>query len=107
MRLIGLAVTLTVSLILAPLAGEAQRPPGKTARIGLLFFVPSPFLDEAFRQGLRELGYVEGQNIAIEYRSAEGKDERLSGRSRSRVTSRHSLVSFRIAAPADDPESYL
>ena len=32
---------------------------------------------EAFRQGLRELGYVEGQNLVIEYRYAEGRDERL------------------------------
>ena len=32
----------------------------------------SPFLDEEFRQGLRDLGYVEGRSIAIEYRSAEG-----------------------------------
>jgi hypothetical protein len=36
----------------------------------------APYLD-AFRQGLRELGYVEGENIAIEYRSAEGQYERL------------------------------
>jgi hypothetical protein len=41
--------------------------------------VTSPFLDEEFRQGLRELGYVEGRSIAIEYRSAEGKYERLPG----------------------------
>ena len=67
MRLIGLAVV-TFSLILAPLVALAQQPPGKTVRIGSLFFVTSPFLDEEFRQGLRELGYVEGRSIAIEYR---------------------------------------
>jgi hypothetical protein len=76
MRLIGLAVV-TFSLILAPLVALAQQPPGKTVRIGSLFFVTSPFLDEEFQQGLRELGYVEGRSIAIEYRSAEGKYERL------------------------------
>jgi hypothetical protein len=65
--------------VAAPLAAPAQQPPGKTARIGFLFFVTSPFLDEEFRQGLHELGYVEGRNIAIEYRSAEGKYERLPG----------------------------
>jgi hypothetical protein len=69
----------TFSLILAPLVAPAQQPPGKTVRIGSLFFVTSPFLDEEFRQGLRELGYVEGRSIAIEYRSAEGKYERLPG----------------------------
>src|SRR6266545_1151142 len=78
MRLIGLAVTLVLSFILAPLAAPAQQPPGKTARIGFLGDVPS-FLDEAFRQGLRELGYVEGQNIAIEHRAAEWRYERLPG----------------------------
>jgi len=61
-----------------PLASPAQQP-GKTARVGFLSFVTTPFLDEAFRHGLRELGYVEGKNITIEYRSAEGKDERLPG----------------------------
>ncbi|HEY7539940.1 MAG TPA: hypothetical protein VIF11_07355, partial [Methylomirabilota bacterium] len=53
----------------------AQQPAGKTARIGFLGDVPS-FLDEAFRQGLGELGYVEGQNIAIERRAADWKYER-------------------------------
>jgi putative tryptophan/tyrosine transport system substrate-binding protein len=71
------AAALALGLLAAPLAAPAQQPTAKNARIGLLFFVPTPFLDEAFRQGLRELGYVEGQNIAIEYRSAEGKSERL------------------------------
>jgi len=64
--------------LLVPLASPAQQP-GKTARVGFLSFVTTPFLDEAFRHGLRELGYVEGKNITIEYRSAEGKDERLPG----------------------------
>jgi putative ABC transport system substrate-binding protein len=68
-----------LGLLAAPLAAPAQQPPGKSARIGFLFLVPTPFLDEAFRQGLHELGYVEGQNIAIEYRSAEGKYEGLPG----------------------------
>jgi putative tryptophan/tyrosine transport system substrate-binding protein len=75
----ALAAAFALGLLAAPLAAPAQQLPGKTARIGLLFFVSTPFLDEAFRQGLRELGYVEGQNIVIEYRSAEGKDERLPG----------------------------
>ena len=76
MRLIGLA--LVFALTLGPLIVEAQQT-GKVPRIGFLFFGslgPSRELD-AFRQGLRELGYTEGQNIAIEYRFAGGRAERL------------------------------
>jgi putative ABC transport system substrate-binding protein len=77
MRRIGLAVVLTLSLILAPLATEAQGP-GKIPRIGILRpgSPPDPLV-EAFRQGLHELGYADGRNIIIEYRWAEGRDERL------------------------------
>jgi putative ABC transport system substrate-binding protein len=69
-----LAVVVGLCLLGTPLA--AQPPPGKTARIGLLGDVPS-FLREAFRQGLRELGYVEGQNITIEHLSPDWRYERL------------------------------
>ena len=67
---------LACGLLWMPHAAEAQ-PPGKTARIGYLGFSsgPSPS-DEAFRQGLRELGYVEGKNIVIEYRWADLKPGR-------------------------------
>jgi putative ABC transport system substrate-binding protein len=57
-----------------PVAAAAQQA-GKVPRIGFLFYGspgPSPELD-AFRQGLRELGYIEGQNITIEYRFAGGR----------------------------------
>jgi putative ABC transport system substrate-binding protein len=71
--------TLAGSLFAAPLAAEAQ-PAGKVWRIGYLGY-SSPALEQhligAFRQGLRDLGYVEGQNLVIEYRSAEGKRERF------------------------------
>jgi ABC-type uncharacterized transport system substrate-binding protein len=70
--------TLAGGLLAAPLVAPAQQPRGKSARIGLLGDVPS-FLDEAFREGLRELGYNEGQNIVIEHRSPEWKYERLPG----------------------------
>jgi len=76
MHLVALALALV--FFAAPLAAQTQQPPGKSARIGLLGDVPS-FLDEAFRQGLRELGYIEGQNIVIEHRSPEWKYERLPG----------------------------
>jgi ABC-type uncharacterized transport system substrate-binding protein len=66
------------SLLGAPLAAEAQ-PAAKVARIGILALnlAPNPHLREAFLQGLRDLGYVEGRNVVIEYRDAEGKPERL------------------------------
>ena len=63
----------------APLAAEAQQA-AKIARIGYLATNPaaSPHLREAFLlQGLRDLGYVEGRNLVIEYREAEGKADRL------------------------------
>ena len=71
-------LTSLAGTLAAPLAAEAQKQPGKIARIGLLGDVPS-FLNEEFRQGLRELGYVEGQNIVIEHRYPEWKYERLPG----------------------------
>jgi hypothetical protein len=61
----------------APLAAEAQQA-AKVARIGFLEtnLAARPHLPEAFRQGLRDLGYVEGRNLVIEYRDAEGTPER-------------------------------
>ena len=77
MRLIGLAVILAVSLVLAPLAADAQS--AKVPRIGVLTLsvASSTPIFEAFRQGLREYGYVEGQNIALEFRFAQGRPEKL------------------------------
>ena len=63
-------------LLAAPLAAKAQQV-AQIARIGMLADATSPHLREAFLQGLRELGYVEGRNLVIEYRDAEGKSERL------------------------------
>jgi hypothetical protein len=78
---IGLLVTFALGLLLAPLAAEAQ-PVAKIPRIGVLSagFSPGsadPAAFEAFRQGLRTLGYVEGQTIVVEYRWAEGQENRL------------------------------
>ncbi len=78
MRRIGLAVVLALSLALAPLAVEAQST--RAARIGYLGNGSATggreYLD-AFRQGLRELGWIEGQTVTIEYRWAEGHRDRL------------------------------
>jgi putative ABC transport system substrate-binding protein len=69
---------LAVGLLAAPLAVEAQ-PAAKVARIGYLAtnLAAGPDPREAFRQGLRDLGYVESRNLVIEDRSADGKLERF------------------------------
>jgi putative tryptophan/tyrosine transport system substrate-binding protein len=80
MRLIGLAAVLIVSLVLAQLSVEAQQST-KGHRIGLLIGSSESFVASyvaIFRQALRALGYVEGGNIAIEYRYADGNYDRLS-----------------------------
>ena len=66
------------SLLAIPCIADAQQPL-KIARIGYLAssLAGGPHLPEAFRQALRDLGYVEGHNVVIEYRDAEGKLERL------------------------------
>jgi putative ABC transport system substrate-binding protein len=77
-RSVALVAVLALSLLAAPLAAETQQA-AKVARIGYLAtnLAGIPHVHEAFRQGLRDLGYVEGPNVVIEYRSAEGKLERL------------------------------
>ncbi len=76
-----LLVSLGLGLLVAPLAAGGEQP-GKVFRIGILANIPladpeGAHLWRAFIQGLRELGYVEGQNITIEWRVSEGKYERL------------------------------
>src|SRR3989442_6277378 len=81
MRLIGLAVVLTLSLTVASLAAEAQS--GKKARIGVLMLPPRAGAGgtyiQALREGLHEIGYVEGQNLLLEIRWAEGRPDLLPG----------------------------
>ncbi len=71
-------VTGAATILFTPLAANAQQA-RKVARIGLLTLnlAPNRHLHEAFRRGLRDLGYVEGRNVVIEIRDAEGKFERL------------------------------
>ena len=67
-----------VALLAKPLGADAQQA-AKVARIGYLSpnRAATPHVRDAFLQGLRDVGYVEGRNVAIEYRDAEGKVERL------------------------------
>ena len=92
LRTIGLISTLAFALLTGPLPAEAQQE-GKVYRVGFLGIGSPGIMDRiklkspqpgstlnnlfAFWQGLRELGYVEGQNLVKEYRWAEGKPERL------------------------------
>ena len=76
MHRIGLAVVLAVGLALASLHSEAE----SASRVGMLIPIPGTDAEtniKAFRQGLAELGYVEGRDIRIEPRYSEGRDERL------------------------------
>jgi putative ABC transport system substrate-binding protein len=66
----------TGSLLAAPLAAEAQQP-GKTPRIGVLSLASGPNPNMDIFQGLRELGWIEGKNIAVEYRWAAGREDQL------------------------------
>ena len=79
MRQIGLAVVVALVLFGAPLAGEAQQAT-KGYRVGVLIGSSESFVAPyigIFRQALRALGYVQGSNIAFEYRYADGNYDRL------------------------------
>ena len=75
---LGFSITLLLGGLLSPVGAEAQQA-AKIARVGYLSadMAANLHLRDAFLQGLRDLGYVEGRNVVIEYRDAEGKLERL------------------------------
>jgi putative ABC transport system substrate-binding protein len=77
MTALALLVVMLLSVLVAPGTSHAQ-PSTQVHRIGRLSSErPNPATLEAFRQGLRDLGYVEGDNLILELRYAEGQDERL------------------------------
>jgi putative tryptophan/tyrosine transport system substrate-binding protein len=87
LRLIGLAVVLAVSLLLASLIAEGQQA-NKVYRLGFLSSQTAATLSpmvNPFSQKLRDLGYTEGRNLAIEYRWAEGRYERFPALARELV----------------------
>jgi putative tryptophan/tyrosine transport system substrate-binding protein len=63
------------AVVALPLGARAQQPTSKVPRVGIIDDTP---MWNYFRQGLRDLGYIDGQNIAFEYRSAEGQPDRLA-----------------------------
>jgi len=67
----------SVALLAAPLAAEAQQA-AKVYRIGVLAIVPTPPMQDTFLHSLRERGYVEGENVAFEWRWSQGKSERFA-----------------------------
>ena len=73
-------LTSVAGALARPLAAEAQEA-GKVYRVGFLWDAPAvwPHALKAFREGLHELGWVEGRNIVIEYRWTEGRFDRLPG----------------------------
>ena len=76
-----LLLTLAVTILMVPPAADPQQP-RKVPRIGFLSSVSANAVRarlEAFKQGLRDLGYVEGESITIDYRLAEGRYDRLPG----------------------------
>ena len=100
MRLSAVGVIVTLVLgVLAPLSAAAEQP-AKVPRIGYLASTsPSPVHD-AFRQGLRELGYIEGQNTVVEYRWAEGKLERFPDLAAELVRLKVDVIVASTTAPA-------
>jgi len=79
-----------IAAALAPRAARGQ--PRKVARIGYLRLAAFASNDEAFRKGLRELGYVEGQNIQVEYRYAGNDMGRLAAMAADLVESKVDLI---------------
>jgi putative tryptophan/tyrosine transport system substrate-binding protein len=80
-RIMGLLVAVLLGLLAPPVAADAQQP-AVIARVGILRPAPpSPevaMILEAFKQGLREHGYIEGQNVAVEFRFPTNNTDRLS-----------------------------
>ena len=106
-RAFGVILALAICTLAMPLPAAAQ-PTAKVHRIGMLSTTLS--VDtwrtgagfHAFLEGLRELGYVEGQNIAIEFRSSEGKPDRLPGLAEELAGLRPAVVLVSICgAPLD------
>lgn len=94
MKLEIIRVLLTAVISALSFSAEAQQP-NKVPKIGFLAVVPLSTLTprtDGFRQGLRELGYVEGKNIIIEWRSADGKLDRVPALAAELVQSKVDVI---------------
>jgi putative ABC transport system substrate-binding protein len=65
------------NILARPLVAVAQQRQGKMPRVGVLAIAPVPQLVLAWQDGLRDLGYIEGQNIVVDYRYSKGQDDAL------------------------------
>ena len=92
LTIIRLATVVAVPLVAAPLAAEAQRA-NPVRRIGVLVGADrtAPEVD-GVQEGLRDHGYVEGRNLAIEWRFAEGREDRLRGFADELVTRKVEVI---------------
>jgi putative tryptophan/tyrosine transport system substrate-binding protein len=101
MLTLRLAASILLALVTAaPLAAHAQTAPTRGFRVGYLGLesAPSPYL-EAFRAGLRRLGYIEGQNMTIDARDADGKPDRLPAAAQELVGLKPDVI-VAISGPA-------
>ena len=89
-----LVATLVVGLPSGAGVAEAQSHMSKAWRIGVLMSLYPPDAEppQAFRQRLRELGYIEGQNLAVEWRYSQGRDDRLPGLAAELTRARVDLI---------------
>src|SRR6266550_2369410 len=108
MKKVGWSSILVAAMLLAvAVIGEAQQL-ARIPRIGYLATVSRSAIAvriEAFRQGLRELGYVEGKNIVIEWRFAEGKLDRLPALAAQAFKVRHQYLD--VLSPKDIETAFL
>jgi putative ABC transport system substrate-binding protein len=97
-RLAAAALALVVATFALPLKAQ---PAEKVARIGYLSSVsPETFHVQAFRQGMRDLGWVEGRNLIVDYRSADGKVDRLSSLAAELVSLNVQVIVAAATVPA-------
>ncbi len=97
------ALVLTLAVALAPMTAHAQRPQ-KVQRVGLLMQTTpaaASHIVAAFTEAMRELGHVEGKNVAFEHRWAEGKPERLSALATDLVRLKVDLIVASAASAAE------
>jgi len=91
-------LTSLAGALAAPVGVYAQQP-GKVYRIGALLTTPNPSLDDVLWQGLRELGWVEGQNFILERRYAEGRPERYTTHAAELLRLQPDLI-YTVGTPA-------